>query len=121
MLLPHQHRLDWQMWFAALGSYQYNPWLLSLVFRLLEGRQEVLELLHMESPFINRQKPPKFIRAKLYKYHFTESGPDWWRREEQGEYLPELSLDNDQLKDILKSQGIIGHKSESKIHKVKNL
>ena len=34
-LSPHQPRLDWQMWFAALGSYQHNPWLLSLVFRLL--------------------------------------------------------------------------------------
>ena len=34
-MLPHQPRLDWQMWFAALGSYQHNPWLLSLVFRLL--------------------------------------------------------------------------------------
>ena len=22
---PHQPRLDWQMWFAALGSYQVNP------------------------------------------------------------------------------------------------
>ena len=36
--LPHQPRLDWQMWFAALGSYQHNPWLLSLVYRLLGTR-----------------------------------------------------------------------------------
>ena len=28
---PHQPRLDWQMWFAALGSYQSNPWLLHLM------------------------------------------------------------------------------------------
>lgn len=32
----HQPRLDWQMWFAALGSYQHNPWLLVLVTRLLQ-------------------------------------------------------------------------------------
>ena len=32
-VLPHQPRLDWQMWFAALGSYNHNPWLLSLVYR----------------------------------------------------------------------------------------
>ena len=31
--LPHQPRLDWQMWFAALGSYQHNPWLLNLAYR----------------------------------------------------------------------------------------
>jgi hypothetical protein len=24
---PHQPRLDWQMWFAALSSAQHNPWL----------------------------------------------------------------------------------------------
>ena len=23
---PYQPRLDWQMWFAALGSYRNNPW-----------------------------------------------------------------------------------------------
>ena len=100
-LLPHQPRLDWQMWFAALGSYQHNPWLLSLVYRLLgqswswlslhhvnlprivEGRQEVLDLMSPTSPFANRA-PPKFIRGKLYKYHFETNKPDnWWRREYQ--------------------------------------
>jgi hypothetical protein len=35
-LLP---RLDWQMWFAALGSYQHNPWFISLVYRLLKASQ----------------------------------------------------------------------------------
>src|SRR5204863_9605213 len=25
---PHQPRLDWQMWFAALGDYRSNPWIL---------------------------------------------------------------------------------------------
>ena len=28
------------MWFAALGSYEYNPWLVNLVFRLLLGQKE---------------------------------------------------------------------------------
>ena len=31
---PHQPRLDWQMWFAALGSYQQNAWLLHLLYKL---------------------------------------------------------------------------------------
>ena len=39
---PHQPRLDWQMWFAALGSYQNNPWFVNFVFRLLQGSPEVL-------------------------------------------------------------------------------
>ena len=37
---PHQPRLDWQMWFAALGSYEHNPWLVHLVYRLLIGQKE---------------------------------------------------------------------------------
>ncbi|KAK6032497.1 hypothetical protein OSTOST_01320, partial [Ostertagia ostertagi] len=39
-VLPHQPRLDWQMWFAALGSYRYNPFFLSLVHHLMEGTPE---------------------------------------------------------------------------------
>jgi predicted DCC family thiol-disulfide oxidoreductase YuxK len=32
---PHQPRLDWQMWFAALGSLEENPWFLNFLARLL--------------------------------------------------------------------------------------
>ena len=46
--------------------------------------------------------PPKYIRARLYTYHFTAPGSaEWWVREEQGEYLPALSRDHQQLRDIL--------------------
>ena len=27
------------MWFAALGSYQHNPWFLNLIYRLLNGEK----------------------------------------------------------------------------------
>ena len=37
-VLPHQPRLDWQMWFAALGSYGHNPWFISLLYRILESK-----------------------------------------------------------------------------------
>ena len=66
---PHQPRLDWQIWFAALGSYEYNPWFVHLVFRLLQGQQDVLDLL-AKNPFPHRA--PTYIRARLYKYHYTE-------------------------------------------------
>ena len=89
---PHQPRLDWQMWFAALGTYQHNPWFLNLVYRLFENQPEggataqriipryyssypcfsVLELMG-ENPFPD--SPPKYIRATLYHYHFT--APTW--------------------------------------------
>jgi len=110
-MLPHQPRLDWQMWFAALGSYQHNPWFISLVYRLLEGSTEVLKLMDPESPFANRH-PPKFIRAKLYKYHFTQEGQDWWTRKEHGEYLPIFTKDHKPLVDFLTSQGILGKEPE---------
>ena len=41
-VVPHQPRLDWQMWFAALGSYQHNPWFLNLVYRLLMNERDGL-------------------------------------------------------------------------------
>lgn len=91
---PAQPRLDWQMWFAALESYRENPWLLRFMMRLLQGSPPVLELLE-RNPFPAR--PPKYVRAMLYQYHFTnfderrQTG-NWWKREPKGEYFPPISL-----------------------------
>lgn len=87
---PFQPRLDWQMWFAALGSYQQNPWFENFCERLLEGSAPVLALLQ-KNPF--PRHPPRFIRAELYEYRFTtpaerRSSGAWWHREPVGEYLP---------------------------------
>ena len=38
-IAPHQPRLDWQMWFAALGNYQNNPWFISFLYRLITPKQ----------------------------------------------------------------------------------
>jgi lipase maturation factor 1 len=87
---PHQPRLDWQMWFAALGTYQQNRWFVDLVIRLLQGEPTVTKLLGY-NPFPNA--PPKYIRARVYLYHFTTWGSrDWWTREDRGMYLPPVSL-----------------------------
>lgn len=96
---PHQPRLDWQMWFAALRSYQGSPWFLSLAKRLLEGQPEVLALL-AENPFPER--PPHYLRATTYDYHFTtpaelrETG-NWWKRDNPRAYIPMVTLQNGQL------------------------
>ena len=87
-LLPHQPRLDWQMWFAALGSYEQNPWFVSLLYRILENKKEISTLLDRKRSKI----APKFVRSKLYKYHFTEE--NWWTREEIGDYSPVISKDD---------------------------
>ena len=39
IVVPHQPRLDWQMWFAALGPHTHSPWFTSLVLRLLQGKE----------------------------------------------------------------------------------
>lgn len=90
---PHQPRLDWQMWFAALGNYRRNPWLVSLMRRLLEGSEPVLALLE-EDPFAG--EPPRFVRAVKYDYRFTDfegrrASADWWQRENPRPYAPTLS------------------------------
>ena len=92
---PHQPRLDWQMWFAALETPQENRWLIALVFRLLQGSRDVSGLLS-RNPFPD--KPPRYIRAMFYRYRFTTVDERhqigaWWKREELREYLPALSLD----------------------------
>jgi lipase maturation factor 1 len=68
---PHQPRLDWQMWFAALEGTPYaEGWFPTFAQRLLQGSPEVLALLD-KNPFPD--KPPRFIRAQLYSYHFTDA------------------------------------------------
>jgi hypothetical protein len=90
IVAPHQPRLDWQMWFAALGNYQQNRWFVNFMIHLLQGEPAVLRLLAF-NPFA--EGPPKYVRARLYLYHFTRFGERaWWRREEQGLYFPAVSL-----------------------------
>lgn len=40
LVAPHQPRLDWQMWFAALGHHSSSPWFASFVYRLLQGKKD---------------------------------------------------------------------------------
>jgi lipase maturation factor 1 len=91
---PHQPRLDWQMWFAALGNYQTDPWILNFLTRLLEGQPEVLNLLR-HNPFPGA--PPRYVRAMVYDYRFASpaerrTSGDWWKREIRQNYVPPVSL-----------------------------
>src|SRR5579864_78075 len=91
---PHQPRLDWQMWFAALSNYQQQPWFVNFMVRLLEGSPDVLALV-ANNPF--PASPPRYVRAQVYDYQFTSFAErratgDWWRREPTGAYFPPVSL-----------------------------
>ena len=98
---PHQPRLDWQMWFAALSGPQGAAWFDNFMVRLLQGSPEVRGLL-AKDPFAGRA--PKYVRALSFDYRFTdfstrrETG-DWWTRRARGLYFPEISLDDVRLKE----------------------
>jgi lipase maturation factor 1 len=93
---PFQPRLDWQMWFAALGSFRQpqNRWFLGFMSRLLEGSSEVAGLLE-KNPFPDH--PPRYIRALAYDYKFSSSAERrqtgaWWIRKPLGTYLPPVGF-----------------------------
>lgn len=89
---PWHPRLDWQLWFAALGDCSENPWLLNTQKQLLLGVPEVLALFEV-NPFPDT--PPQRIRTRRFEYRFapwSEAGV-WWTRTEIGPYCPPLMLD----------------------------
>jgi hypothetical protein len=98
---PHMPRLDWQMWFAALGDWRQNrnQWFISFLEHLLRGTPEVLDLLE-ENPFGGA--PPRFIRARRFRYEFTQPEQraqtgNWWQRRDPELYCPVLTLQNGRL------------------------
>ncbi len=91
---PHQPRLDWQMWFAALSDVRQNPWFIGLALRLMENSPDVVALLG-KNPF--PEEPPRYLRANIYRYHFSSRAEHaqtgaWWRREDERVYLPVVSM-----------------------------
>jgi hypothetical protein len=104
-IAPYQPHLDWQMWFAAMSTPGQYPWTYNLVWKLLHNDQEALSLF-TGNPFPG--KPPRYVRAVLYKYQFAKPGNPqrlWWEREPLGEWIPPVSIDNAQLIKFLKYQG----------------
>jgi hypothetical protein len=94
--IPHQPRLDWQMWFAALGTASQNPWFSRFLQRLLENAPDVTALLG-DNPFAPPRSPPRYVRALLYDYRFSspaEKGSTgaWWVRQPLGIYYPAIGL-----------------------------
>ena len=91
--IPHQPRLDWQMWFAALSTANETPWFTNLLVRLLQNAPIVGGLLE-SNPFPDA--PPRYVRALLYDYHFASPEAHrkgaWWRRELLGTYYPAIRL-----------------------------
>ncbi len=79
---PHMPRLDWQLWFAALGGPQRNRWTNEVLDRLCRQVPAVVDLF-ASAPFAGAQ--PQQVRAQVYEVRFTtpveqaETG-HWWHR-----------------------------------------
>ena len=79
---PYHYRLDWLLWFAAMGSPRDYDWTLRLIWNLLGADPPTLRLL-ADDPFQGR--PPRHIRVDLYRYRLAPLGaPAWWQRERLG-------------------------------------
>jgi Lipase maturation factor len=105
LVSPYHYRLDWQIWFAAMATPDRYPWTVDFAWKLLHGDLGVLGLL-ANNPF--PEKPPRYVRALLYRYEFTPAGDPsgaWWRRTRLGIWLPALSTDDARLELFLRRHG----------------
>jgi hypothetical protein len=92
------------MWFAALSTFDRQPWLASLIYKLLHNDEQALQLI-ANRPFPSA--PPRYIRAERYRYHFSRLGSDtYWTRERIGSYASALSRDDPRLVRFLASYGL---------------
>ena len=87
---PYQPRFEWNLWFASLGTWVENRWVLNTEVRLLQNQPAVLQLF-AGNPFA--QKPPIAARAMRWQYWFTSTEEKsktgaWWNRRLIGGYAP---------------------------------
>ncbi len=108
IIAPYQPRIDWQIWFAAMERPQDNPWLLHMIWKLLDNDNGTLSLL-ANNPFPDH--PPKYIRVSFYHYQFIKPGERnqsnnvIWKRDYIGAWLPPLSRANPDFKAYIEAYG----------------
>ncbi|MGI4830811.1 MAG: lipase maturation factor family protein [Janthinobacterium lividum] len=104
-IAPYHLRLDWMIWFLpftvavtnrGIHVRSYEIWFLRFVKRLLTNDDAILRLMRL-NPFPDQ--PPAAIRARFYRYRYTDLATkratgNWWSRELLGEYLDPISLDS---------------------------
>jgi len=90
---PHQPRLDWQMWFAALEDPRRLRWFAGFLEKILKNEPAVTALLE-KNPFPG--KPPVYVRALFYDYTYSgaeeKAKGQWWDRRLLGVYFPVVQL-----------------------------
>jgi hypothetical protein len=104
-IAPYHLRLDWQMWFAAMSFPDDYPWTLHLQWKLLHNDKGAVGLF-ASNPF--PYKPPRYIRAVLYRYSFAKTGVKaglWWNREKISNWIPAMDVNDPRLIAFLRSHG----------------
>jgi len=89
IVLPHQPRLDWEMWFVTQHP-KYLHWFHNFLQALLDNSPTVTALLR-HNPFPDQ--PPRYIRVEAWQYRFSEpevrqKTGQWWQREALGPFTP---------------------------------
>ena len=105
IIAPYQPRIDWQIWFAAMQRPEHNPWLIHLIWKLLDNDKDALSLL-ANNPFPD--KPPKYIGVEYYHYSFAPIGNKEdliWNRRYIGQWLPPLSKETQGLREYIRAYG----------------
>ena len=88
LYVPYQPRFDWNLWFASLGPWRDNTWVVMTQVQLLANDPSVLRLF-AGNPFAG--SPPAAIRSVMWRYWFTDEATRrrtgrWWNRELLGLY-----------------------------------
>jgi Lipase maturation factor len=122
IITPYHHRLDWQIWFAAIPNIHYDlrtlptpqnyPWVVTFVWKLLHNNPGTLSLI-ASNPF--PEKPPKYVRALVYRYKFApldNADGAWWTRERVGTWLPAMSSYTPEMRRFIESSGLMGRDAD---------
>ena len=141
-IAPHQPRFDWRMWFAALGSYQQNPWFISFLDKILNGCSVVIDLLDEPALASGEARITK-VRANLYEYDFTRLDNEWtrglpkstthilldrqlvpgqvWTRKFKQQYLPSIEQNNPSVRQYLSHSGFGGNQCVDYLNRCANV
>jgi hypothetical protein len=104
LLGPYHLRLDWLIWFAAMHDEPRDPWVLHVVWKLLDGDRTIRELLAVD-PFDGAA--PRFVRIRRFVYHLEPySSPTWWTRDHEQLWLRPVALDTPGLRETLERFGM---------------
>jgi hypothetical protein len=102
VLGPYHRRLDWLIWFSAMSDQPGDPWIVHMLWKLLDGDRAIRTLVH--DPFAGAK--PRWVRIRRFVYHLQPPGAEhWWTRDSEQLWIPPLSRDSDVLRETLSSYG----------------